>query len=165
MSLRSAFAWILVALLVTAAASYAHGSRYALVGHGPFQTAGAQAGPLASGAQPDSRSVSQEAGQQPVEAGPAQATPAGPADHTEPGFNPVHVVHHAGPCVDPDALERDCCERRQAPRSQPALLRTGAVEPPAELQRQPGDDVLSTIFPPEPELPALTVVQLSVSRT
>lgn len=151
MSLRSAFAWVLVALLVTAAASYAHGTRYAVVGHGPFHTAGAH---MAS---------ADAAALEAVEAGP-QATQAGTEDHTEPGFNLVHVVHSAGPCVDPDALEPDC-ERRQAPRSQPALLRTGAVEPPAELQRQPGDDALSSIFPPEPELPALTVVQLSVSRT
>ena len=40
-SLRGVFVWLLLALLLTGAASYTHGSRYALVpGHGSLQSAG-----------------------------------------------------------------------------------------------------------------------------
>ena len=61
-------------------------------------------------------------------------------------------------------MERDCCERRQAPRGEPAPLRTGAVDAPSLLLREDGGEVLSPA-PSEPDLPALTVIQLSVSRT
>ena len=43
-SLRGFFVWLLLALLLAGAASYTHGSRYALIpGHSPFQSAGVQA--------------------------------------------------------------------------------------------------------------------------
>ena len=77
----------------------------------------------------------------------------------------VHVVQQAGPFVEPGSLERECCERRPAPRGEAAPLRTGAVDPPALFQRLPGDAVLSNTVPPGSDPLALTVVQLSISRT
>lgn len=146
---RNAFVWILVALLLTGAASYTHGSRYAIVGHGPFQSVGAQS-----------------AGPEGLEAvAPPAATSPSPSDSPASASEAVRAVHQAGVFVDPESMERDCCERRYAPRSEPAPLRTAAVDPPSLLQWQPGGAVLSSTIPPEPDLPALTVVQLSVSRT
>ena len=145
---RIAFVWILVALLLTGAASYTHGSRYAIVGHGPFQSVGAQS------AGPEGDAVV-----------PPAATAHIPSDSPASASEAVRAVHQAGVFIDPESMERDCCERRYAPRSEPAPLRTAAVDPPSLLQWQPGDAVLSSTIPPEPDLPALTVVQLSVSRT
>jgi len=147
-SLRNAFVWILVALLLTGAASYTHGSRYAIVGHGPFQSVGAQS------AGPEGEAVA-----------PPAATSPSQSDTPASASQAVRAVHQAGVFVDPESMERDCCERRQAPRSEPAPLRTAAVDPPSLLRWQPGDAVLSCTIPPEPDLPALTVVQLSISRT
>ena len=148
-SLRSAFVWILLTLLLVGAASYTHGSRYALVGHSPFQAVGAPS-----------------AGPEGVEAvaAPAVISP-GPGGTQASASQAVRAVHQAGPFVDPESMERECCERRPAPRGEPAPLRTGAVDPPALLQWRPGESVLSSMVPPQPNLPALTVVQLSISRT
>ena len=129
--LRGHLVWILAVLLLVGAASYSHGSRYAIVGHGYSQSAAAE-------------SVAAEA------TGQAVGQTAGPS---------------AGPSSDPEYMEDNCCERRQAPRSEPAPLRTGAVDPPSLLHRQPGPAVLSGNLPPVPDLPVLTVVQLSISRT
>ena len=148
-SLRSAFVWILLTLLLAGASSYTHGSRYALVGHGPLQAVGAPS------ADPEG-----------VEAvAPPTANSLSPGGTPESASQAVRAVHQAGPFVDPESMERDCCERRHAPRGEPAPLRTGAADPHSLLQWQPDDAVLSSIVPPEPDLPALTVVQLSISRT
>ena len=48
---------------------------------------------------------------------------------------------------------------------EPVPVRTGAVDPPSLVQRLPGGSLHSSDIPPEPELPALTVVDLSISRT
>ena len=132
--LRSHLVWILAVLLLAGAASYSQGSRYAIVGHGYSQSAGA-----GQGAQAAAQAVAQAAGQA---AGPSANQPS-----------------------DRESVEDGCCERRQAPRSEPVPLRTGAVEPPSLLHSQPGPAVLSGILPAEPDLPPLTVVQLSISRT
>jgi hypothetical protein len=137
---------MLLALLVAGAASYAHGSRYALVGHGPFLSAPAET-----------------AGSGLTEAPPPQATSAGQGDAASSASALVPVTHYAG-LPDPESVERDCCERRQAPRGEPAPLRTGAVDAPSLLLREDGGEVLS-LAPSQPDLPALTVIQLSVSRT
>lgn len=143
-SLRSSFVWLLLALLLTGAASYTHGSRYALVpGHGPVQTAGAQDREMAP---PQAESA----------AGPAQAVPAAQA---------VRAAHQAGPSIEPEELEKDCCERRLAPRGEPVPVRTGVVNPPTVAHQQPGDGILWAALPSGPDVPALTVVQLSISRT
>ncbi|WP_258803165.1 hypothetical protein [Pseudarthrobacter sp. NS4] len=145
-SLRSVFVWVLVAVLVAGAASYTHGSRYKLVGHGPFQPAAAQsAGPAAVPP-------------------PAEAA-VGAGETSLPASGAVRAVHQAVPYAEPEELEGDCCERRQAPRSEPAPVRTGAVDPPSSLHRQPGDAVLFGAVPAAPDLPSLSVVQLSISRT
>lgn len=145
-SLRSPFVWLLLALVLAGAASYIHGSRYAIVpGHTAFPSVAVQD----VGAVPS----------------PAE-TAASPAGSSSPSVSwALRVVHEAGPFVDPETLEKDGCERRQAPRSEPAPLRTGAVDPPSIIHRLPGDGILSRVVPPGPDLPALTVVKLSISRT
>lgn len=155
-SARSLFVCILLVLLVAGAASYTHGTRYALVGHGPFLTAPATL--LAGPAQPA------DSGAPPTEVPPLQATFPGPGAPPSSDSPVVPVTHYASALLDPESMERDCCERRQAPRGEPAPLRTGAVDGPSMLLREEGGEVLSPV-PSEPDLPALTVIQLSVSRT
>lgn len=144
-SLRRSFVWLLLSLLLAGAASYSCGSRYALVGHSPIQAASSQtAGLKGHNATP-----------------PQAATSATPTS----AIQTVRAVHQAGPFVEPVELGKDCCQRNKAPRGEPAPLRTGAVDPPSVLHRLPGDGTFSTDDPPNPDLPALTVVQLSISRT
>lgn len=143
-SLRGVFVWLLLVLLLAGAASYTKGSRYALVpAHGPVQPVGEKA----------------------VEAKPRAEITASPAATPAPVSQEVRVVHDAGQFVEPKELEKDGSERRRAPRGEPVPVRTGVVDPPSLTQRQPGDGILSSIEPLEPELPALTVVDLSISRT
>lgn len=144
LSPRSMFLWLLLALLLAGAASYTHGSRYAIVPvHVPVQSAGVQA-----------------TGAEPLQAVFA-AIPAGNSSWEQ---RAVRAVHHAGPFADADTLEKDSCERRQAPRSEPSPLRTGAVDPPATTHRNSLAGPRSVI-PLEPDLPALSVIDLSISRT
>lgn len=144
--LRGPFVWLLLALVLTGASSYIHGSRYAVVpGHGPFPSVAVQG----AGTVPP-----------PAE---AAASPAGTSSTLV--SQAVPVVQEVGPSVDPGARERDCCERRQAPSSEPAPLRTGVVDPPSLTHGRPGDGILSRVVPREPDLPAITVVKFSISRT
>jgi hypothetical protein len=142
---RSVFVWLLLVLLIAGAASYTSGSRYALVpGHGPVQSAAEQAA-----AEVPARAN--------ISAGPAE--PAASAPHS------VRVIHEAGPSAEPAGLEREG-ERSKVPRGEPVPVRTGAVDPPSLIQRLPGGTLHSASdVPREPELPALTVVDLSISRT
>lgn len=144
-SLRSLFVWLLLALLLTGAASYTHGSRYAIVpGHGPVQTTDHQ-------------------GPQEVR---SQAEPAAsPADTSPSTSQSTGPVHRAAPSHGTEEVEKDCCQRRHAPRGEPAPVRTGALDPPTVTYQQPGEALLNGAAPPEPDLPALTVVELSISRT
>jgi hypothetical protein len=71
----------------------------------------------------------------------------------------------AGPCIDPETLEKGCCERLPAPRSEPVPVRTGAVDPRSFAGGQPGDWMHPRIGPGEPDLPAPMLVKLSISRT
>jgi hypothetical protein len=97
---------------------------------------------------------------------PLQAvTAASPADASAPGWQTTGVVQQAGPAAGTQEVEKDCCGRRQAPRSEPAPVRTGAVDQPSLTVSQAEDGVISGAVPPEPDLPALTVVKLSISRT
>lgn len=142
-ALRSVFVWLLLVLLIAGAASYTSGSRYALVpGHSPVQPAGGQT-----------------AREEPVQA----ITEAGPAEPSSSASQSVRVIHEAGPS-EPAGLEKEG-ERSKAPRGEPVPVRTGAVDPPSLIQRLPGGSLHSSDVPPEPELPALTVVDLSISRT
>jgi hypothetical protein len=142
---RSVFVWLLLVLLIAGAASYTSGSRYALVpGHGPVQSSAEQAAAEV----------------------PAQAeTSTGPAEPAASDQHSVRVIHEAGPSAEPAGLEREG-ERSKAPRGKPVPVRTGAVDPPSLIQRLPGGTLHSASdVPREPELPALTVVDLSISRT
>jgi hypothetical protein len=140
-SVRSVFVWLLLALLFAGAASYTQGSRYAIVpGHGPVQSRGVEEVP------------------------PQAVTPASTPGTAASASQAISVVE-AVPSMEPEALAKDCCQRRQAPRSEPAPLKTSAVDPPVLTHRQPGDGILSSVVPPEPDLSALTVVRLSISRT
>lgn len=125
--LRSAFLWLLLTLLLAGAASYTHGSRYALVGH--------------------------------------TSSPSADSQTIGPAADAVNVIHLAGPCVDPESAESDFSERRQAPRSEPVPLKTGAVDAPSLTYLDHRDMAGGGAGPPEPDLPALTVVELSLSRT
>lgn len=141
-ALRGVFVWLLLVLLIAGAASYTSGSRYALVpGHSPVQ--GGQA-----------------AGDVPLQA----IADAGPAAPSASAAQSVRVVPEAGPSAEPAGLENEG-ERIKAPRGEPVPVRTGAVDPPSLIQRLPGGSLHSHDVPPEPELPALTVVELSISRT
>lgn len=144
-SLRSVFVWLLLALLLAGAASYTHGSRYAIVpNHGPVQSTQERA----------------------AEEVPLQAeTAASPADTSASASQTRGVVHQAGPTAGTEEVEHDCCERPQAPRSEPPPVRSGAADPPSLTGQQPGTGMLSGTVPPEPDLPALTVIKLSISRT
>lgn len=145
LGLRSLFVWVLLALLITGAASYTHGSRYAIVpGHGQVQATDHH------GPQEEQPSAEPAASSADTSASTAQATPA---------------VHRAGPSPETEEVEKDCCLRRHAPRGEPAPMRTGALDPPSLSHQEPGDALLNGIAPPEPHLPALTVVKLSISRT
>ncbi|QNE14494.1 hypothetical protein [Pseudarthrobacter sp. NBSH8] len=99
-----------------------------------------------------------------VEAMPPE-TAASHAGASASASQPVSVVLEAGPSVEPEDLDQECCERRLAPRSEPAPVRTGAVDPPSLTHQEPGDGILYSVVPSEPALPALTVVKLSISRT
>ena len=147
-SLRSAFVWLVLTVLLAGAASYYHGSRYPIVEHRPAQSvAGLSAVP------------------ERVEAVAPRATASGPGEAGAPASLMLRAVHQADQDASPGSMEPDCCQRRPAPRSEPAQLRTGAVEPPLLLQWQPGDGVRTGMVPAEPKLPALTALQLCISRT
>ena len=144
-SLRSLFVWLLLTLLLTGAASYTHGSRYAIVpGHGPVQTADHQV---------------------PTEVPPQAEPAASPADTSPSTSQSTGAGHRAVPSLGTEEVEKDCCQRRHAPRGEPAPMRAGALDPPSVTHQQPGDALLNGAVPPEPDLPALTVVELSISRT
>lgn len=141
-ALRGVFVWLLLVLLIAGAASYTAGTRYGLVpGHSPAQ-GGQTAGHVTL------RAI-------------ADAVPAAPSASAAQS---VRVVHEAGPSAEPAELENEG-QRIKAPRGEPVPVRTGAVDPPSLIQRLPGGSLHSSGVPPEPELPALTVVELSISRT
>ncbi len=145
-SLRSLFVWFLLTLLLTGAASYTHGSRYAIVhGHGPVLTA--------------DDPVSQEV--------LPQAAPAASSADTSPSTSQsTGAEHRATPSLGTEEVEKDCCQRRHAPRGEPAPIWTGALDPTnVSHQQQPGEALLNGAAPPEPEVQPLTVIQLSISRT
>ena len=93
--LRSVFVWIVAALVLAGAASYSHGSRYAMIpDHALAQ----------SPDEPAAGTLLQE-----------DNTP-GPADMPAAAPPSAGAAHHAGPAVGPAEPERDCCKRRHAPR-------------------------------------------------
>lgn len=144
-SLRSLFVWLLLTLLLTGAASYTSGSRYAIVPeYCPVQAAG--------------NLVSKEVP-------PHAKGAASPADSSLSASQSTGAVHRAAPSLGTEEVEKDCCQRRHAPRGEPASMRTGAVDPPSVTYQPPGDAMLNDTPPPDLDLPALIVVALSISRT
>lgn len=139
---RIALSWLLLAALVAGAASYSHGSRYAIVpGHAP----------LSSAPQQDI-----------VSAPPPAIAPPGSA----PALAATGVIQEVSRFGDPELPKQKCCERRSAPRSEPAPLRTGVPDQSAAthpLFRVDGP--IPAAAPPVPGPAALTIIQLSVSRT
>lgn len=141
---RSVLSWLILVVLVAGASAYSQGSRYALVpAHGTLYSAPYQ--------DPERASLPAESG----------GCSADAPDLANPG-----TTHDLSPSQGSTAPQQECCERRSAPRSQPAPLRTAALDPPV-LAHRPfcADGILPAASPPAPELPALTVVELSISRT
>lgn len=138
--LRSAFVWMRAVLLLAGAATYSHGTRYAISGNNFFATA------------------------ETLPAGMDSPCASAGNDSVTQGSGAVAPVHQACP-AGPDSSAEDCCGRGQAPRGEPAPLRTGAVAPPPVLHREPGDLGPAAVAPHEPEFRALTLAELSVSRT
>lgn len=146
---RRLISWLLLAVLVMGAASYLHGSRYGIVpAHGA----------LSSGA---------HAHQDP----PGAASPAdavlrpGVISAHDPGA--VRAMQQVSWSGDAKVPPQKCCERRSAPRSEPVPLRAAALDQPLLLAPRPNsaDGIFSALPPPEPDLRALTVLKLSISRT
>ena len=135
---RSVLTWFLLAVLVTGAASYCLGSRYAIVpGHAALYSAPHQDPAIA-----------------PSPANTASSSAA------------VGVIQHEPRFEEQKMPQQECCERRSAPRSEPAPLRTGVTDLPAMTHRLCcADGPLSAVTSPEPGPPALTIIQLSISRT
>ena len=144
--LRGPFVWFLLVLLITGAASYTHGSRYAVV--------------------PDYGGQVQAADQQGIQdVRPQAESAASPPDTSISATQATRTVYRAAPPPGTEEVERDCCQRRLAPRGEPAPMRISALDPQSLIHNQPGGALLSASAPPAPDLPALTVVKLSISRT
>ncbi|BCW17439.1 hypothetical protein NtRootA9_01470 [Arthrobacter sp. NtRootA9] len=127
---------VLLALLVASAAAYTHGTRYALIGHDTQESAPAPVSLVSA---------------------PQSATPS-------PNPDTLPAPAQGGKTKDQETGQNGCCERRPAPRSEPAPIRIDAADPPATAPRNRSAGVVQHA-PPEPDLPTLTVVSLSVSRT
>lgn len=134
--LQIMFISLLVTLIAAGAAAYSHGSRYALIGH---DTA------LSAPAQPIGFTETH-----------SEAAPAHPEART--------ALAQAGHLPDQSTGEKRCCERRPAPRSEPAPLLTGAVNPPV-LPPRPSQAGAHAPALPGPDLQASRLITLSVSRT
>ena len=134
--LQIMFISLLLTLIAAGAAAYSHGSRYALIGHNTALSAPAQ--PIG------------------VTETHSEAAPAHPEART--------VLAQAGHLPDQNTGEKRYCERRPAPRSEPAPLLTGAVNPPDLPPRTPQTGAHAPALPgPEPQESRL--ITLSVSRT
>lgn len=140
--------WILLAFLIAGAASYVQGTRYSLAGHPPAAASASSETGFSSMAMPSVPSEESQAG------APSSFSSSVPA------------VFAGSASQDEKPLEGACCERRQAPRAEPAPLRIASAHSAATLQHwTAGQPLSSPPMPPEPDLPTLTVVELAVSRT
>jgi hypothetical protein len=145
-ALQRFLVWILVAFILAGAAAYVQGTRYALAGHLPqavLQSADATTPPEV-----------------------APSAPNGQTRGNTPSLSSLKIPAHSqsGPLQDKKPPDGNCSERHQAPRSEPAPLRTAPS--PGQLRPAPaGSPPSSRHIVSEPDLPALTVVQLAVSRT
>lgn len=134
--LQITFISLLLTLIAAGAASYYHGSRYALIGHDTALSAPAQ--PIG------------------VTETHSEVAPAHPEART--------ALAQAGHLPDQNTEEKRCCERRPAPRSEPPPLLAWAVNPPDLPPRAPQTGAHAPALP-GPELRASRLITLSVSRT
>ncbi|MFB0836852.1 MULTISPECIES: hypothetical protein [unclassified Arthrobacter] len=82
----------------------------------------------------------------------------------EPGPAPS-VVQHAAALHSPAPQHHACCDRYPAPRSEPAPTKAAAPDPPRAAAPAALQHVLQVAQEPEPRRQALTLDQLSISRT
>ena len=154
LSPRSALMWLLLVLLVAGAASYSQGSRYALA---------AQSGPFLSvGSEPVNPAVSptetRETDSEPLMQAAADAPQSPDAD-------PARDTRSATPCLDTRPKHQHCYAWYLAPRGEPSPLRAAALEPPPLMSLSCPDVIKGSAPSPDEPIQALTVIQLSISRT
>lgn len=144
-ALRILLGWLLLAVLLVAAASYSQGTRYALV---------AESAPALSAVQ--------------QEAVPHSPAPLGAIAGTElrhPGSS-VHAKEgHDASCPEDSPQHHACCDRYPASRSEPAPTKAAAPDAPTASVAAGPQHVLQVAQEPAPRRQALTLDQLSISRT
>lgn len=156
MAPRSYLVWLILAVLVTGAAAYSQGSRYALL-------AGQDRGSIA--------------GQMPAENSDSPAwksTAVRTAGFQHPFVQPLqvasaqmdHVRQRAFHCNERGQQRQDCCVQYRGARGEPSPIRGPAVEPP---KATPGPAACPGVDGPPPFQEhgglALSLTQLSISRT
>ncbi|MDP9697077.1 UNVERIFIED_ORG: hypothetical protein J2X79_004661 [Arthrobacter globiformis] len=146
---RSILTWLLLAVLVVGAVSYSQGSRYSLVAGRGLPAAAV----AVSGGSPV-LAVHNRAALPHSQFPQAAARIQGREDS--------QAVH----CQDPAPGPGNCCKRYLASRGEPSPLRTAALDPPqAAPQASPGTAADSPPSSTERGSTALTLAQLSISRT
>ena len=151
-SLRGVLSWLLLTALVAGAASVCQGSRYALAA-GPGSC-------LAAVSEPDMKA-------------PSTPNAGGSADSSWPsvevsagGPGAAQDIPAATQFREPAVPQQECCQRRPAPRSEPALLRIALPDPPAALTPpSAAASLLVSDAPPQTEPATPAPQQLSISRT
>jgi hypothetical protein len=152
--LRLVLSLMLLCALVAAAASYSHGSRYALVtGHPKFSSTVAHPATVPA---PTAQRASALDGNGPH--GGLVASNAGP----------VRAVRAATQPRDSASTQERGGERCPAPRGNPASLRGGVLDPPALHAAQQHTVFLESMSPPvssEPHPRASASIELCISLT
>jgi len=144
-ALRILLGWLFLGVLLVAAASYSQGTRYALVAEPAPALAAVQQAAAAHFHEP----LNAAAGAELLH--PASSVHARDGhDVSCPGDSPQH---HA------------CCDRYPASRSEPAPTKVAAPDPPTVAAAAGQQHVLQVAQEPEPRRQALTLDQLSISRT
>ena len=142
---RILLGWLLLAVLLVAAASYSQGTRYALV---------AEPAPALSAVQHAAAAHFPD---------PLNAVAGAELRH------PASSVHardgHDASCPGDSPQHRACCDRYPASRSEPAPTKVAAPDPPTVAAAAGQQHVLQVAQEPEPRRQALTLDQLSISRT
>jgi len=151
-ALRILFGWLLLAALLVAAASYSQGTRYALV---------AEPGPALSAVQ--HAAAIHSPGPLNAAAGAELRHPASSV-HVADG-HPAATAGHNASCPEDVPQHHACCDRYPASRSEPAPTKAAAPEPPKAAAPAAPQHVLQVAQDPGPRRQALTLNQLSISRT
>jgi len=142
---RILLGWLLLAVLLVAAASYSQGTRYALV---------AEPAPALSAVQ-----------HAPATHSPAPLNAAAGAELLHPASS-VHARDgHNASCPEDSPQHHACCDRYPASRSEPAPTKAAEPDPPTAAVTAGPRHVLQVAQEPAPRRQALTLDQLSISRT